>query len=134
MRDCVIKTINIAKRSSRFNPDPNSNAPDMWFDYLMSLLTKRWKEQFVSKRADIIAVDYVNLQIYEGEFFGIFGPNGAGKTTLIKMLSSILTPSEGTAKINGYDLLKENNQVKASVNVVQSGGWLASDFNKINSF
>ena len=128
MRNYVIETINITKRFSRFNPGPNSNAQDMWFDYLMSLLTKRWKGHFVSKRADIIAVDHINLQVYKGEFFGILGPNGAGKTTLIKMLSSILTPSEGTAKINGYDLLKENNQVKASVNVVQSGGWLGFDY------
>ena len=62
------------------------------------------------KYGDFVAVDGINLEIKKGELFSILGPNGAGKTTTIKMLSSLLSPTEGTAKIMGYDI-KENSQL-----------------------
>ncbi len=65
----------------------------------------------LSKRyGDFVAVDGINLEIKKGELFSILGPNGAGKTTTIKMLSCLLLPTEGTAKIMGYDI-KENSQL-----------------------
>jgi len=66
----------------------------------------------------IIAVDHVNLSVEEGAFFGLLGPNGAGKTTLIKMLCTLIIPDEGTAKIAGYDVVKEPDKVKENI------GWL----------
>ncbi|MBS7606788.1 MAG: ABC transporter ATP-binding protein [Candidatus Bathyarchaeia archaeon] len=59
------------------------------------------------------AVDHVNIKVKHGEFFGLLGPNGAGKTTLIKMLCTIILPTEGTAKVNGYDILKEPVKVRS---------------------
>ncbi len=65
----------------------------------------------LSKRyGDFVAVDSINLEIKKGELFSILGPNGAGKTTTIKILSCLLLPTEGTAKIMGYDI-KENPQL-----------------------
>lgn len=51
-------------------------------------------------------------------------PNGAGKTTLIKLLTCLLYPDEGTAIVNGFDIREEGNKVRASMNVIISGGWL----------
>lgn len=53
------------------------------------------------------AVDTLNLEIAEGEFFCFLGPNGAGKTTTIKMLTGLMLPTSGTASIGGHDVLKE---------------------------
>ncbi len=50
------------------------------------------------------AVDRVSLHIARGELFGLLGVNGAGKTTLIKMLSTLIEPTSGTARVNGFDL------------------------------
>lgn len=47
--------------------------------------------------------------------FGILGPNGAGKTTLIKVLCTLILPNEGTAYVNGYDVVEEDEKVKASI-------------------
>lgn len=64
------------------------------------------------------AVNNVNLQINEGEIFGLLGPNGAGKTTFISMLCTMLKPSSGTAKVNGFDIVKQKNQVRESIGIV----------------
>ena len=68
-------------------------------------------------RAEVVAVDRVNLAVEEGELFGLLGPNGAGKTTLIKLLCTLIAPTSGTARVNGYDL-REEGRVKASVGLV----------------
>ncbi|HIE29386.1 TPA: ATP-binding cassette domain-containing protein [Candidatus Poribacteria bacterium] len=127
MDDYAIETFDITKEFKYFNPYPNSNSNDMWWDYLTSWITSKRKNIFSVNKQNIVAVDAVNLRVNRGEFFGLLGPNGAGKTTLIKMLATIFLPTSGTAKVNGYDLLKEQSKVKASVNVVQSGGWLGFD-------
>lgn len=64
------------------------------------------------------AVNNVSLQINQGEIFGLLGPNGAGKTTLISMLCTILKPTSGTAKVNGFDIIKEKDQVRKSIGIV----------------
>lgn len=60
----------------------------------------------------LTAVDGINLEIERGKLFGFLGPNGAGKSTTIKMLSTILRPSSGTANILGYDLLKDKMKIR----------------------
>ncbi|MGD9116510.1 MAG: ATP-binding cassette domain-containing protein [Dehalococcoidia bacterium] len=60
----------------------------------------------------IVAVDGIDLNIEEGEIFGLLGPNGAGKTTTIRMLSTLTRPTSGTAKVAGYDILKNSRQVR----------------------
>ncbi|MEM5853710.1 MAG: ATP-binding cassette domain-containing protein [Candidatus Aenigmatarchaeota archaeon] len=64
------------------------------------------------------AVNNVSVQINQGEIFGLLGPNGAGKTTFISMLCTILRPSSGTAKVNGFDIIKEKNEVRKSIGIV----------------
>lgn len=73
-------------------------------------LTKRF--------GDLVAVDYINFEVGRGEVFGFLGPNGAGKTTSIRMLVGLMTPSEGTAIVNGHDIREEIVEVKRCVGVV----------------
>ena len=72
-------------------------------------LTKKYKEK--------IAVNNINLTIKEGELFALLGTNGAGKTTTIKMLSTLILPTEGEIKIAGYDIAKDSVRIKEIVNV-----------------
>jgi ABC-2 type transport system ATP-binding protein len=71
----------------------------------------------------IVAVDNVNLKIRTGEFFGLLGPNGAGKSAFVRMLSTVLTPTRGTAYVNGYDVRKEDLEVRKQLGVVIASGW-----------
>jgi ABC-2 type transport system ATP-binding protein len=66
------------------------------------------------------AVDHVTLRVDEGEIFGLVGPNGAGKTTLIRMLSTMVLPTSGTARIGGYDVMKSEKEARGLVGVVSS--------------
>lgn len=66
------------------------------------------------------AVHDISFSIPQGELFGLFGANGAGKTTLIRMLTTLLDPTSGEARVNGYDVVKEGEQVRASVGMVFS--------------
>jgi ABC-2 type transport system ATP-binding protein len=63
-------------------------------------------------KGSIKAVDNLDLTVYEGETFGLLGPNGAGKTTTVNLLNCIINPTSGTASINGFDILTEEQQVK----------------------
>lgn len=65
----------------------------------------------------IHAVDEINLKIQKGTLFGFLGPNGAGKTTTISMLSTVLVPTKGTAKILGYDIIDDQNEVRKLIGV-----------------
>ncbi len=73
-------------------------------------LTKRF--------GSLTAVDNINLKVEEGEIFGLLGPNGAGKSTTISMLCTILRPTSGTAKVNGYDIVREPGKVRKSIGIV----------------
>ncbi|HIE31249.1 MAG TPA: ABC transporter ATP-binding protein [Methanosarcinales archaeon] len=70
------------------------------------------------RRKEITAIDDVNIKIKKGELFGVLGPNGAGKTTLIKMLCTLILPTSGTASVNGYDIIEEEDDVRASIGLV----------------
>lgn len=72
------------------------------------------------QRKTITALDGIDLQIKEGEIFGILGPNGAGKTTLIKVLSTLILPDKGKAWVNGYDILRHPESIKQSIGLVTS--------------
>jgi len=73
------------------------------------------------KKEELVAVDHIDLKIKEGELFGLLGPNGAGKTTAIKLLSTLLIPDDGTATVNGYDVVKQSQEVQKSIGVVTGG-------------
>ncbi|KXT55714.1 ATP-binding cassette domain-containing protein [Gordonia sp. LUNF6] len=74
-----------------------------------------------SKR-EVRAVDGVDLDIAEGEVVGFLGPNGAGKTTTLRMLTTLLRPTAGTATVNGYDVTTESVQVRRSIGYVSQMG------------
>jgi len=65
-----------------------------------------------------MAVDKLNITVESGEIFGLLGPNGAGKTTTISMLCTIMKPTSGSAKVNGFDIVKESTQVRKSIGIV----------------
>ena len=67
---------------------------------------------------DLKAVDSVNLQVNAGEVLALLGPNGAGKTTTVRMLTTVLKPSSGTARVAGHDVLKNPSEVRSSVGVL----------------
>ncbi|MEM4347684.1 MAG: ATP-binding cassette domain-containing protein [Candidatus Altiarchaeota archaeon] len=66
----------------------------------------------------LIAVNSINLNVDKGEIFGLLGPNGAGKTTTLLMLATLIKPTSGTAKINGFDILKQASEVRKSIGIV----------------
>ena len=72
---------------------------------------------------DFTAVDHLNLEI-KHEVFGLLGPNGAGKTTLIRMLVTVLPPTEGTATVAGADIVREADKVRQRIGVVTQASTL----------
>src|ERR1700747_676026 len=66
----------------------------------------------------LVAVDHLNFSCASGATFGLLGPNGAGKSTLIKMLTTLLPPTEGTANIAGFDLVKHPEAVRKKIGYV----------------
>jgi ABC-2 type transport system ATP-binding protein len=70
------------------------------------------------KFGNLVAVDHINFEVKQGEIFGLLGPNGAGKTTTVNMLTTVMKPTEGTAIINGYDVVKQPSKVRQSIGVV----------------
>ena len=79
------------------------------------------KRQRRRKKRTVIALDEVNLQIEEGELFGVLGPNGAGKTTLIKILATLLLPTSGQAFVDGIDVVRDPFSVRKRINMVSGG-------------
>ena len=73
-------------------------------------LTKRFK--------DILAVEDLSLDVAEGEVFGFLGPNGAGKTTTVRMLTSLIGPTNGTATVAGFTLGKQDTNIRRTVGVL----------------
>jgi ABC-2 type transport system ATP-binding protein len=75
-------------------------------------------EGLTKRYGDLLAVDDLRLSIQEGEIFGLLGPNGAGKTTTLSMLATLLKPTAGTARVNGYDIKEDPADVRRSIGIV----------------
>lgn len=75
-------------------------------------------DHITKKFGDFTAVDHVNFAVEQGEIFGLLGPNGAGKSTLIRMLTTLIEPTEGTARVNGFDIREDPNAVRKSIGVI----------------
>jgi ABC-2 type transport system ATP-binding protein len=71
----------------------------------------------------VVAVDGLDLAIERGEIFGLVGPDGAGKTTTIRLLCAIMSPSDGSARVAGFDIVKEAEEIKKRI------GYMAQRFN-----
>ena len=75
-------------------------------------------DQIEKKFGDFTAVDHISFEVAEGEIFGLLGPNGAGKSTLIRMLTTLIEPTSGTAIVNGFDIRHEPNSVRKCIGVI----------------
>lgn len=75
-------------------------------------------ENLVKKFDDFTAVNHVSLNVAKGQVMALLGPNGAGKTTTVRMLTSVLVPTSGSARVAGYDVVKDADQVRAVVGVL----------------
>ena len=73
------------------------------------------------RRTDVRALDGISFEVEQGELFGLLGPNGAGKTTTIKILTTLLLPSSGTARVLGFDPAREPGQIRRRVGHVFGG-------------
>ena len=73
------------------------------------------------KRAQVRAVQVLSFAVLAGQVFGFLGPNGAGKTTTIKMLCGLVTPTSGTARLNGYDVARQRGEAMRQFGVVLEG-------------
>ncbi|WP_456273327.1 ABC transporter ATP-binding protein [Bacillus sp. AK031] len=80
-------------------------------------LTKRFKE----KKAVVTALKHVSMSINEGQVVGLLGENGAGKTTLLRTIATLLTPTDGSIKVAGYDTVKSSEEVKKKIGVLFGG-------------
>jgi len=79
----------------------------------------------ITKRyGDLTAVDKINLSIDSREIFGLIGPNGAGKTTLVRMLTTVIPPTDGTAVVAGFDIRHNADSVRRSIGVVSQASTL----------
>src|SRR5262245_16681447 len=73
------------------------------------------------KTKEVIAVDDISFDVQPGELFGLLGPNGAGKTTTTKMLTTLLIPTGGTARILGYDVVMHADKLRARIGFIFGG-------------
>ncbi len=76
---------------------------------------------YAAKPEPVTALDGIDLEVAPGEFFGLLGPNGAGKTTLIKILTTLLLPSAGQARVFGFDIETETKKIRRIMNMVAGG-------------
>jgi ABC-2 type transport system ATP-binding protein len=87
----------------------------------------------VRRFGEVTAVDHLDLTVREGSIFGLLGPNGAGKSTVIKMLITLLAPSEGTAGVAGFDVVRQPAEVRRRIGYVpqmlSADGGLTGDEN-----
>jgi ABC-2 type transport system ATP-binding protein len=72
----------------------------------------------VKRFGDFTAVDHVSFTVEQGEIFGLLGPNGAGKSTLIRMMTTLIPPTEGTAIVGGADVSTDANEVRKRIGVI----------------
>jgi drug efflux transport system ATP-binding protein len=83
-------------------------------------------ENLVKRFGDFTAVDHISLDTRKGEIFGFLGPNGAGKSTTIRMLCGLLTPTEGRARVAGFDVAREPESVRQNI------GYMSQKFSLYN--
>jgi ABC-2 type transport system ATP-binding protein len=75
-------------------------------------------DHIVKKFGDFTAVNGITFNVEEREIFGLLGPNGAGKSTLIRMLTTLLQPTSGSARVNGFDIVRDADKVRETIGVI----------------
>src|SRR3954454_17825856 len=86
-----------------------------------AIAARRVTRVYDAKPAPVTALAGVDLEVAPGEFFGLLGPNGAGKTTLIKIMTTLLLPTSGEARIFGFDVVEETARIRRIMNMVAGG-------------
>src|SRR5215472_5093446 len=86
------------------------------------------KREFQSKEGRVTALDGVDLTVREGEIFGVLGPNGAGKTTMIRILSTLLLPTSGSARVMGFDVASEPEKVRPMISTASGAERAGYDY------
>ena len=89
--------------------------------------TRDLRHTFRSRRSAVEAVRGVDLEVDDGEVVGFLGPNGAGKTTTLRMLTTLLRPTAGTATVAGYDVVPQSEEVRRRIGYVSQAGGAFSD-------
>ena len=70
------------------------------------------------EKGAVSALDEISLEVSPGELFGLIGPDGAGKTTLFRILTSLLIPDKGTARVDGFDVVKDYKEIRRRVGYI----------------
>ena len=86
------------------------------------------RREFDSKQGKVVALDDVSLKVREGEIFGVLGPNGAGKTTLIRILSTLLLPTSGAARVMDWDVAREPEKVRPIISTASGAERAGYDY------
>ena len=97
-------------------------------DVTISVEVESLRREFESKQNKVVALDGVNLQVRQGEIFGVLGPNGAGKTTMIRILSTLLLPTSGRAWVMGFDVAKEPEKVRSVISMASGAERAGYDY------
>src|SRR5690348_15337192 len=84
--------------------------------------TRRLRKTYKGRKGAVEAVKGIDLDVKPGEIFGFLGPNGAGKTTTLRMLATLITPTDGEATVAGVDLRAEPAEVRRRIGYVAQGG------------
>src|SRR5205807_280103 len=95
------------------SPSSNSSRP--------AVETRQLGRVYKSRKDVVVALQGIDLSVHQGELFGVLGPNGAGKTTLIKILVTLLLPSSGTARVDGFDVVKDFRRLRPRIAIVSGG-------------
>jgi len=118
MRSALLKVFSLLRLDSggalAAKTGPPTNAPGLKPDIESAICTCVLTRSF----GHLVAVKNVSLTVLPGEIFGLIGPNGAGKSTLIKMLTTLLPPSSGTARMVGFDITTQATGVRRSIGYV----------------
>ncbi|MQC26449.1 MAG: ABC transporter ATP-binding protein [Chloroflexi bacterium] len=77
--------------------------------------------RFRRESKEVVAVDDVSFAVGDGELFGLLGPNGAGKTTTVKMLTTLLIPTSGSARVGGFDVEHESQKISSTIGFIFGG-------------
>ncbi len=101
----------------------NAKTPTKGSQSALGGLFRKKATQQDGKKSSVIALDHVSFEVKKGRIFGLLGPNGAGKTTALRILSTLIRPTQGTVDVMGLDTVKDSQQIR------QNLGFLSSDMN-----
>jgi ABC-2 type transport system ATP-binding protein len=97
-------------------------------DKIQAVEVSGLRREFKTKGAPVVALDGIDFKVGQGEVFGVLGPNGAGKTTTIRILSTLLLPTGGSARVMGFDVEKEPEKIRKVINMASGAEKAGYDF------